>query len=140
MKKILLLTLPAILLCACEKVQQYTLNTDAFCVGIEEDSMESVFCKDTAGNPVNGIVVQYFEDGKVAREITVRNGQEYGLEKEYYQNGNLKVSANIKNGQPVGISKLYHENGNIHMIIKWHDNEADIQKIYDESGKLISEK
>ena len=140
MKKILLLTLPAILLCACEKVQQYTLNTDAFCVGLEETSTESVFCQDASGNPLNGLVVQYFEDGKVAREVTVKNGLENGLEREYYTNGNLKVSATIKQGAPTGVSKLYHENGKVHMIIKWKDNKPDIRKIYDESGKLISKK
>ena len=137
MKKVFLFMLPAVLLAACEHVQKYTLNTDAFCVGLEESSDETVFCKDASGNPLNGIVVQYYEDGKIAREITVKYGRENGLEKEYYANGNLKVSANIKEGTPIGKSKLYHENGKLHMIVKWNNNEPEILKIYDENGKKL---
>lgn len=137
MKKILLLTLPAIILCACNKVQKYTLNTDAFCVGLEETSEESVFCKDANGNPLNGLVIQYFADGAIAREITVKAGRENGVEKEYYPNGNLKIYATIKDGSPVGVSKLYHENGKLHMVIKWKNNEPDVKKIYDEFGNKI---
>ena len=138
MKKFILMILPIFMLSACDFGKKYTVGTDAFCVGLEQDSGESVFCKDANGQPLNGMVVQYFADGKIAREITVKNGRENGVEKEYYENGNLKVYAIIKNGFPVETSKLYHKNGQLHMIVKWTDAGARIIKIYDESGNVIS--
>lgn len=137
MNKFLLLVIPAILLTACGKQETYVVGENAVCTGLEETSSEKVFCKDLEGNAITGLVVQHYENGNVLREMTIKKGQENGIEKEYYENGNLKVEANIKNGSPIGESKLYHENGKLHMVIKWNGEDADITKVYDESGNLI---
>ena len=127
MKKILLFVLPAVLLSACGKHETYVVGENAVCTGLEETSPEKVFCKDLDGNAISGLVIQKYENGNIWREMTIKMGQENGIEKEYYENGNLKVYA----------SKLYHENGKLHMIIKWHGEDAEIVEIHDENGNLI---
>ena len=136
MKKILLFILPALVLSACDKT--YTVGKDVTCSGLEDSSEEVVFCKDKHDKPVNGTVIQYYENGKKQREMQLKGGYENGLEKEYYENGNLKVEANIENSNPVGISKLYYENGQLQMVLNFvSDKDMQIVEFYDENGTLI---
>ena len=137
MKKFLLFVIPAILLSACGKHETYVVGETAVCTGLEETSPEKVFCKDLDGNAISGLVIQKYENGNIWREMTIKMGQENGIEKEYYENGNMKVYANIKNGNAIGTSKLYHENGKLHMIIKWNGEDAEIVEIHDENGNLL---
>ena len=137
MKKVLLLVLPALILGACEK--HYTMDKDAFCTGVEETSEESVFCTNEHGKPISGIVTQYYENGKVFRQMTLKKGIENGIEKEYYENGQLKVKAKLKDGKPHGDGMLYYENGKIQMESKWKNGESVAIRLYDENGNVETE-
>ena len=136
MKKILFL-LPILAICACNKMQTYTVGQDAFCAGLEENSSDTVFCVDKQGQPINGIVKQYFENGNIWREMTIKDGLENGTEREYYENGKLHVVANVVNGKTDGESKLYKEDGKLHMEIDWDQGNVKGIKRYDENGKVI---
>jgi hypothetical protein len=136
MKKILML-LPILAVCACNKTQTYIVGQDAVCTGLEENNPNPVFCADVNGQPINGIVKQYYENGKIWREMTIKNGLENGEEREFYENGKLHVIANVVNGKTDGISKLYNEDGKLYMELNWQDGEVVETKIYDENGNII---
>ena len=72
------------MLCSCNR--NYVVDETAVCRGLSEDSSEPVFCVDKSGKPINGRVRQYYPNGKIWREMTIRNGIENGVEREYYEN------------------------------------------------------
>jgi len=138
MKKILFL-LPILAICACDKTQTYTVGQDAFCAGLEENSEDTVFCVDKEGHTINGIVKQYYENGNIWREMTIKDGLENGIEREYYENGKLHVVANVAGGKTDGESKLYKENGKLYMEINWNQGDVKGIKRYDDKGKVVEE-
>ena len=138
MKKSLLFIVPLLLLSACGNEKTYVVGEDAFCTVLEDTSSESVYCVDGNDKPINGIVVEYFENGNILREMTIRDGRENGMEREYYQNGNLRVETNVVNSHADGLSKLYNEDGKLYMEINWVDGNATEVKVYDDSGNVIT--
>ncbi len=140
MKKVLLFILPLLVLAACDHEKTYIVGESAFCKGLEETSAESVYCIDEKDQPINGRVIEYFENGNVLREMTIRDGRENGIEREYYENGKLRVETNVINSQADGLSKLYNEDGKLYMEINWVNGNAEDIKVYDGSGNVIQTK
>jgi antitoxin component YwqK of YwqJK toxin-antitoxin module len=138
MKKLFLFMIPLLLLSACNSEKTYIVGEDAFCTGLADTDPESVYCVDAKEAPINGIVIEYYESGKVLRKMTIRNGRENGIEKEYYENGNLRVETNVVDGSVYGLSKLYNEDGKLYMEINWDNGNATQMKVYDESGKVVA--
>ena len=137
MKKIFLL-LPVLALCACDNAKTYVIGDTAECSGLNETDTEPVSCRDKNGELIKrGIVKQYYENGKIWREISIRDGRENGIEREYYENGNIHVIANVVDGRADGESKLFDENGKLNMIIDWKNNEVKSIKVYDENGEVV---
>lgn len=137
MKKALLF-FPLLLLSACSNEKTYIVGEDAFCKGVANTDIEDVFCVDSKDAPVNGLVIEYYENGKVLREMHIKDGRENGTEKEYYENGNLRVVAEVKDGKADGPSKLYNENGKLYMEIDWVNGTATKIQIFDDAGNIIS--
>ncbi len=138
MKKILLFLMPLLLVSACSSEKTYVVGENAFCTGLADTDIEDVFCVDDKNTPINGIVIEYYENGEVLREMHIKDGLENGTEKEYYSNGNLRVVTEIKNGKADGQSKLYNENGKLYMEIDWVNGTATKIQVFDESGNVIS--
>ena len=138
MNKILFLGLGLIVLCGCDIKKNFVVGQDAFCVGLEETSTEPVFCKDAKGYPITGKVIQYYQNGNVYREMTIRQGKENGLEKEYYENGNLKVELNVKNGVADGKAFAYNEDGKLYMETVWKEGKISTAKVYDANGEVTA--
>lgn len=138
MKRILLLGLVLTVLCGCDVKKEFVVGQDAFCVGLEETSNESVFCKDAKGYPINGRVIQYYANGNVYREMTIRQGKENGPEKEYYENGNLKVELTVKNGVADGKAFAYNEDGKLYMETVWKEGKIFTAKVYDANGEVTA--
>ena len=136
MKKSLLFIIPLLLLSACDK--KYNVGKDAFCTGLADTDPESVYCVDDENKPINGIVIEHYESGKILRKMTIIEGRENGIEKEYYENGTLRVETNVVDGNADGLSKLYNENGKLYMEINWDKGKATNMKVYDESGKVVA--
>ena len=139
MKKILLL-LPRLMICACDNTKTYIVGENAICSGLAETDTESVFCADKDGKPINGIVKQYYENGNIWREMTIKNGRENGVEREYYESGQLHVVADVIDGKTHGLSKLYNENGQLNMELVWDNGEVVSAKIFDENGNVLETK
>ena len=138
MKKTSLFFIPLLLLWACSNEKTYTVGENAFCTGLADTEIEDVFCVDDKDMPINGLVIEYYENGNVLREMHIKAGRENGIEKEYYENGNLRVVAEVKDGKADGPSKLYNENGKLYMEIDWANGTATKIRIFDDAGNVIS--
>lgn len=137
MKKSLSILFSLLLLAACDGEKTYVVGKNALCSGLDESSDESVFCIDSEKNPINGRVLQYYDNGKIFREMTIRGGRENGIEREFYENGNMHVVANVVNGKTDGESILYNEDGSINMKIYWKSGVLESVSVYDENGNII---
>ena len=138
MKKALLFVIPLLFLAACDRQKTYVVGEDAFCTGLADTDIDPVLCVDAKDSPINGFVIEYDQNGNLAREITVRNGRENGIEKEYHKNGNLHIVTNVVDGRAVGVSQVFNEDGSLYMEMTWVEGVATDIKIYDESGKVVA--
>lgn len=77
------------------------------------------------------------ENGKILKEVPLKNGQHHGLYKEYYNNGILRKQISFKNNKKNGYYKTFYENGNINLKIHYRDGliQGNIQYYY-ENGVL----
>lgn len=62
---------------------------------------------------INGIVMQYYPDGKIQSEIPFIDGNRDGIEKKYYYNGQLEYKKEFKTNNLIGEYFEYHPNGQI---------------------------
>lgn len=62
---------------------------------------------------IDGLVIQYFPDGKVQSEIPFKDGNRNGIEKKYYYNGQLEYKKEFKANNLIGEYFEYHPNGQI---------------------------
>ena len=58
-----------------------------------------------------------------------------GLVKEYYDNGKIKKETNYKDGKKNGSWTLYWENGQLQRQTKWVNGKLISKKCWDEEGK-----
>lgn len=92
-------------------------------------------------DPLNGPKKEYYPNGKIMREYTLKDGKIEGSYKFYNLLGKLVSDQYFKDGQPNGYLKTYYENGQL----KSEGNmglEGDISgqtREYYEDGTLKSE-
>ena len=58
------------------------------------------------------------------------------VKKEYYPNGQLMSEVSLKGGKQEGITKEYYENGNVWLEAFFKDGKREWLKGYDEDGNL----
>lgn len=85
-----------------------------------------------------GIRKDYHDNGNLRAEIPFKHGKIEGMAKAYYESGNLKYKTLHENGKIKGITKSYYENGNLERETPTKNGKADgIAKGYMPSGKLL---
>ena len=67
----------------------------------------------TIGRIPDGIIKEYYNDGKVMAEWNYKDGVYNGINRVYHRNGKMSVECNYKNGVLNGAFKRYYENGDI---------------------------
>lgn len=70
----------------------------------------------------------YYDNGNLAVEIPMKNGEVNGKAKNYYENGKIKEVYSFKNGKKEGIGKEYSETGEIIKEVLYKDDE-EVKKI-----------
>ena len=70
----------------------------------------------------------YYDNGNLAVEIPMKNGEVNGEAKNYYENGKIKEVYSFKNGKKEGIGKEYSETGEIIKEVLYKDDE-EVKKI-----------
>jgi YD repeat-containing protein len=65
------------------------------------------------GGAMNGAYKMYSDSGYLITDQYVKNGMPDGYFRTYYKNGSLRGESNYKDGMPTGSSKEYYENGTL---------------------------
>jgi antitoxin component YwqK of YwqJK toxin-antitoxin module len=89
------------------------------------------------GGKRNGIVRQYYMNGKLLGEKMYVNGKENGMEKWYYENRMLKSETHYNMDKENGTRKTYYENGSLESETPFTNGKINgVDKEYYENGKL----
>ncbi|QHI35873.1 Putative antitoxin YwqK [Kordia antarctica] len=81
--------------------------------------------------------IAYYYSGKMESETHYMDGEFHGISKEYYSNGNLKNEKEHNYGKLHGKVKEYHENGKMKSDFNYANDELTGEaKHYNEAGKL----
>ncbi|WP_181882443.1 toxin-antitoxin system YwqK family antitoxin [Helicobacter didelphidarum] len=107
---------------------------------VDSIPVSAALCFDMRGNPKNGVVKEYHENGNLAYEVEFKNGKVQGVEKTYHTNGKLRFHVSYKNGKKNGVEKVYGENGKLSMETPYKNNKRDgIEKSYYVDGDIMQE-
>ncbi|RDU66684.1 hypothetical protein CQA53_02605 [Helicobacter didelphidarum] len=107
---------------------------------VDSIPVSATLCFDMRGNPKNGVVKEYHENGNLAYEVEFKNGRIQGVERAYHTNGKLKAKIPYKNSKRDGVTKIYNENGNLRWETPYKDGKKDgVGKWYYENGNLMWE-
>jgi len=88
-------------------------------------------------DPLNGPKKEYYPNGKIMKEYTLKDGQIDGSYKFYNSLGKLVSDQYYKDGVPDGLLRTYYENGQVkaEMNMKGY-NISGPSNEYDEDGTL----
>tara|TARA_B110001450_G_scaffold162924_1_gene151850 strand:+ start:106 stop:609 length:504 start_codon:yes stop_codon:yes gene_type:complete len=149
MKRLLLLI--AIFLTGCSKESE--VLSGPFLI------QDRIIIYQSSGEPVTGIIEDFYANGKMEIRVTYRDGKMHGSSLSYHPNGQLSFRAEYWENQQVGeseyyeddgflkaryldiddlqITTFYQKNGQLDSIERIKDNKLHgVYENYDESGKL----
>jgi antitoxin component YwqK of YwqJK toxin-antitoxin module len=75
-----------------------------------------------SGDKRNGLLINYYPDGKVAEKIHYKNDLKHGEYLKYYPDGTLTLKTNYNNGKLNGRFEAYFENGKPEINGQYKDN------------------
>jgi len=92
-------------------------------------------------DPLNGLKKEYYPNGKVCKEYTLKDGKIEGSYKFYNMVGKLVSDQYFKDGEPNGYLKTFYENGQVKTEgnMKPDGDISGLSKEYYEDGTLKSE-
>lgn len=92
----------------------------------------------THKNVKNGVIIKYFDSGKIKSKCNYKNGKKHGSCIYYYENGNMKYDYNYENDTLNIICIDYYETGRIKNLSYYEKNNKLIPDVnYDIDGKKI---
>ena len=104
----------------------------------KKNEVSKVIVEYSDNNRINSVVKSYKND-RLLKETFVKN-KEIVLEKEYYANGKLAREIPLKDGLINGEAKDYYENGKIRSTATFVNGDIDgVVKEYNQAGKVIKE-
>ena len=104
----------------------------------KKNEVSKVIVEYSDNNHINSVVKSYKND-KLLKETFIKN-KKIVLEKEYYANGKLAREIPLKDGLINGEAKDYYENGKIRSTATFVNGDIDgIVKEYNQAGKVIKE-
>jgi len=65
----------------------------------------------------NGVMKNWHENGQLALECTVKNGELHDTYKQWYKDGQLQYNQNYINGKLQGVSRTWYANGQLYSHI-----------------------
>lgn len=92
-------------------------------------------------DPLNGPKKEYYANGKIMREYTLKDGKVDGSYKFYDELGRLVSDQMFKDGEPNGVLKTFYPSGQLKMVGNMRPN-GDVtgqSKEYYENGMIKSE-
>jgi antitoxin component YwqK of YwqJK toxin-antitoxin module len=74
---------------------------------------------------IEGVMTEYFEDGKIKLERFFKNGVEEGRTALYYPDGKIREIQRYTNGQRQGGDTLFFQDGKPQLILQFKDNKKN---------------
>ena len=90
----------------------------------EDGNLKSIYPYNESGL-LDGLVKQYYADGKIKVEAEYKNNVREGIYKNYYENGNLMLLFNYKDGKTDGICKRYYRSGSLMLEQNYTSGDRD---------------
>ena len=88
----------------------------------------------------SGLGKAFFEDGGLAQEILYVNGVNEHLKKIYYKSGELFQEVHLVNAKPVGDWKIYRPGGGLaHLVVFDTLGHMVKEEYYDEKGMVVKD-
>lgn len=122
MKKILIVVLPALIVCA-PAVYGDPVQTAP---GSEQTA--------SAQEKQREVVREYYEDGTLKSETYYFNGQKDGKHNEYYPNGVKSRELTYENGILDGRARWYNPDGTVRVTVRVRDGQITVGSKYDAAG------
>jgi antitoxin component YwqK of YwqJK toxin-antitoxin module len=91
------------------------------------------------GFTMQGLSKMYYESGKLMAETNYIDGRQEGLSREYYESGSVKSECNYTKDMPQGVGKEYYETGELMEDIQYADGNAQSKKVFYRNGKIKEE-
>jgi antitoxin component YwqK of YwqJK toxin-antitoxin module len=94
----------------------------------------------TIDEKIEGVMTEYFEDGKTKLERHFKNGIEEGSTMSYYPDGKIREVQRFKNGLQQGGDTLFYQDGKSQFIVQFKDGKKNgpLQK-WSQEGSLSFE-
>ena len=90
--------------------------------------------------PITGLLISYYDDGKLKSEEIFKDGKKEGLARVYYKNGELQSEKNYMAGRVEGLVKTYYENANLKREEVFKDGNLEgFVRYYYKNGKVKGE-
>lgn len=118
------------------------LSGGIFAQNISTDKNETAqkdvtFVVNKTNKTIDGLIKEYYDNGKVRSAIPYKGNKIHGMRKEYYETGKLIVKIPYKYGVLNGVLKEYYQSGKLRFEIPFKNNTVDgIFKEYYSTGKL----
>jgi antitoxin component YwqK of YwqJK toxin-antitoxin module len=91
------------------------------------------------GLTMQGLSKMYYESGKLMSETNYIDGRQEGLSREFYESGKVKSECNYTKDIPQGVGKEYYETGELMEDIQYAGGNAQSKKVYYRDGKIKEE-
>ena len=140
MKMLMILTVLCLFFANISNAQESEIKCQYKYDDIDNDTSNAIKILRATGQPVNSVVCDYYENGKLREETPYIDGRKDGVQKLYDENGNLRTEAPYKYGKNEGVRKTYSENEKLLWETPFRDGRVDgIEKWYYENGELFEE-
>jgi hypothetical protein len=82
-------------------------------------------------------ITEYYQNGKVQAEFSMKNGVKQGLGKIYYLNGKLSSECNYNKGLKHGIEKKFYSDGTLYRTREYYEGKLNgTEKRFYRNGQL----
>ena len=93
-----------------------------------------------SAGPAEETIKEYYEDGTLKMEISVKDGKKNGLARSFYPDGTVKTALNFSHNEIWGPVKKFYKNGSLHEESYFENGKRNGKaRIYDTEGKLYAE-
>ena len=86
---------------------------------------------------INGWAIYYYPNGLVKRKYFAKNDIKDGIEYSYFEDGKINIKRTYKDGKKEGSEIIYYRNGKVDRTLFYKNNNANgIEHAYYEDGNL----
>ena len=78
----------------------------------EKTKKQSFICRDAEGK-IQGISIEWYEDGTLKRECIYKDDKREGVDRQWYKDGKLRSENNYKDGKMEGVCRKFHKRSEI---------------------------